>query len=186
MAFRPCPFGPFWYVLPAFPVVLCGSVLSSPACEHLRPLPPIAVCYFITLKINFSYFYFWNTFWLTKSCKNSTKNSCIPFIQLPHILTKLHKVGSWHRCPATIILLGGPKSASGFLGKNKRHIFHFHQELDWTKYSLFCCSTAFCHFSGNFVIPSSQNFLSLWAKNCSRCLLQSSRELNFFSIKRIL
>ena len=26
-------------------------------------------------------------------------------------------------------LLGGPKIAFGFLSKNKRHIFHFHQEL---------------------------------------------------------
>ena len=32
-----------------------------------------------------------------------------------------------------------------------------------------------CHFLGNFIIPSSQNFLSFWAKNCSRWLLQSSR-----------
>ena len=68
------------------------------------------------------------------------------------------------------------------LSKNKRHIFHFHQELYWTTYSLFC-STTFCHFSGNFIIPSSQNFLSFWAKNCSRCLLQSSRELKCFPIR---
>ena len=46
-------------------------------------------------------------------------------------------------------------------------------------YSLFRSST-FCHFSGNFTIPPSQNFLSCWAKNCFRCLLQSSRELRFF------
>ena len=45
--------------------------------------------------------------------------------------------------------------------------------------SLFRSST-FCHFSGNFTIPPSQNFLSCWAKNCFRCLLQSSRELRFF------
>ena len=69
-----------------------------------------------------------------------------------------------------------------FLSKNKRYTFHFHvktEELYWTMYSPFC-STTFCHFSGNFIIPSSQNFLSFWAKNCSRCLLQSSRKLNFF------
>ena len=30
---------------------------------------------------------------------------------------------------------------------------------------------------------TSQNFLSLWAKNCSSCLLQSSRELKFFLLK---
>ena len=61
--------------------------------------------------------------------------------------------------------------------KIKKH-FHFHQELYWT-YSPFC-STTFCYFSGNFVIPPSLNFLSFWAKNCSRYLLQSSRELKFF------
>ena len=35
----------------------------------------------------------------------------------------------------------------------------------------------------NFVIPSSQNLLSFWAKNCSRCLLQSSREWKFFLLR---
>ena len=80
--------------------------------------------------------------------------------------------GPWHP-----ILLGWPKSAFGFLSKNKRHIFHFHQEL----YSPFC-STTFCHFSDNFIITSSQNFLSFWAKN-SRCLLQSSRELKCFPLR---
>ena len=69
-----------------------------------------------------------------------------------------------------------------FLSKNKRHIFHFHQELYWTTYALFC-STTFCHFSGNFIIPSSPEFLFFWAKNCSRWLLQSYRELKFFSLK---
>ena len=68
------------------------------------------------------------------------------------------------------------------LNKNKRHSFHFHQELYWTTYSPFW-STTFCHFSGNFIIPSSQNFLSFWAKNWSRYLLQSSRELKFFPLR---
>ena len=49
-------------------------------------------------------------------------------------------------------------------------------------YSPFCYTT-FCHFSGSFIIPSPQNFLSFWAKNCSRCLLQSSRELTFFPLR---
>ena len=79
-------------------------------------------------------------------------------------------------------LLGGPKSAFSFLSKNKRHIFHFHQELYWTMYSPFC-STTFCHFSGNLIIPSSQNFLSFWAKKYSRYLLQFSRELKFFPLR---
>ena len=34
-------------------------------------------------------------------------------------------------------------------------------------------------FWDNFKIPSVQNLLSFWANNCSRCLLQSSRKLNF-------
>ena len=78
--------------------------------------------------------------------------------------------------------IGLAKKCLWFLSKNKRHIFHFHQELYWTTYSPFC-SITFCHFSGNFTIPSSQNFLSFWAKNCSRCLLQSCRELKFFPLR---
>ena len=80
------------------------------------------------------------------------------------------------------VLLGGPRSAFGFLSKNKRHSFHFHQELYGTTYSPFC-STTFCHFSGNLIIPSSQNVLSFWATNCSRCFLQSSRELKFSPLR---
>ena len=59
----------------------------------------------------------------------------------------------------------GTKNFLWFLGENRRHIFHFHQGLYWTIYSPFC-STTFCHFSGNFIILSSQNFLSFWTKNC--------------------
>ena len=80
------------------------------------------------------------------------------------------------------VRIGLAKKFLWFLRKNKRHIFHSHQELYWTTYSPFC-STTFCHFSGNFIIPSSQNFLSFWAKNCSRCLLQYSRELKFFPLR---
>ena len=82
----------------------------------------------------------------------------------------------------THIHTGLAKKFLQFLSKNKSRIFHFHQELYWTMYSPFC-STTFCHFSGNFIIPSSQNFLSFWAKNCSRCLLQSSKELKFFPLR---
>ena len=32
------------------------------------------------------------------------------------------------------------------------------------------CSATFCHFPGNFIIPSSQDLLSFWANSCSRCL----------------
>ena len=42
------------------------------------------------------------------------------------------------------------------------------------------CSPIFCHLSGNFIIPTSEKFLSFWAKNWSQCLLQSSRELKYF------
>ena len=71
-----------------------------------------------------------------------------------------------------------------FSSKNKWNVFHFHKELYWTTCSPFC-SISSCHFSGNFIIPSSQNVLSFWAKNCSRCLLQSSRELKFSPLKEI-
>ena len=72
--------------------------------------------------------------------------------------------------------IGLPKTVPSFsLSKNKRY---FHQKLYRTMFSLFC-STAFWHFSGNFIIASSQNFLSFWTKNYSRCLLQSSMELDF-------
>ena len=82
----------------------------------------------------------------------------------------------------TYILFGLVKNFLQLLSKNKRHIFQLHQELYWTTYPL-VCSTTFCHFSGNFIIPSSQNFVSFWAKNCSRCLLESFRELKFFPLK---
>ena len=81
-----------------------------------------------------------------------------------------------------IVYIGWAKKSLWFLSKNKRHIFHFHQERYWTTCSPFC-SAAFCHFSGNFVIPSYQNFLSFWAKNCSRRFLQSSRELKIFLLR---
>ena len=55
-------------------------------------------------------------------------------------------------------VLGWPRSSFGFfISKNKRHIFHFHQELHSTTYSLFCFTTL-CQFSVNFIIPSFQNF----------------------------
>ena len=33
--------------------------------------------------------------------------------------------------------------------------------------------------------PSFQNFVSFWVKNSSRCLLQSSRDLKYFSLKEL-
>ena len=85
-----------------------------------------------------------------------------------------------------IFALHWQKNCFRFLSKHRRYIFHFHQELYWTMYSLFCPST-FHHFSCNFIIPSSWNFLSFWARNYSRCLLQSfGGGTEIFSIKRIL
>ena len=54
-------------------------------------------------------------------------------------------------------LIGLAKRCLQFLSKNKRHIFHFHQELYRTTCSPFCFTT-FCHFSGTFIIPSSKTF----------------------------
>ena len=48
-------------------------------------------------------------------------------------------------------------------------------------YSLFCFTT-FCHFSGNFLIPSSQNLLYFCTKNCSSYLLHSSMEMKFLPL----
>ena len=89
----------------------------------------------------------------------------------------------WTRAWGVPILLAWPKSSFSFKSKNKRRIFYFHQELYRTVYSLFR-STTFCHFPGNFIIPFSQNLLFYFlTKNCSRCLLQSSREKKFFPLR---
>ena len=79
----------------------------------------------------------------------------------------------------------GQKVPSVFYVKIKDTFFHFRQELYWTTY-LLLCSTTFCHFSGNFLIPSSQNFWSSWTKNCSKCLLPSSRKLKFFPLRNFV
>ena len=58
--------------------------------------------------------------------------------------------------------IGLAKRFLQFLGKNKRHIFYFHQELYWTMYSPFG-STTFWHFSDNFlnsIFPKLFIFLS--------------------------
>ena len=68
-------------------------------------------------------------------------------------------------------LLGWPKSSFSFLSKNKRHIFYLHQELSFL-FFFFLPRTLFNNvftvlfhyllpfFSGNFIIPSSQNIVS--------------------------
>ena len=77
--------------------------------------------------------------------------------------------------------IGLAKKFLWFLSKNKT-FFVFIKNFIWTAYLPFC-STTFCHFSDNFIIPSPQNFLPFWGKNCSSCLLQFSRELNFFPLR---
>ena len=53
-----------------------------------------------------------------------------------------------------LICIGLAKTFLQFLGKNKRHIFHFHQELYWTTYSLLCSTAA--------AATSLQSCLTLW------------------------
>ena len=55
------------------------------------------------------------------------------------------------------------KVPSVFKQNYQTNFFHFHQELYWTMYSPFW-STTFCHFGGNVIILSFQNFLSFWEK----------------------
>ena len=72
-----------------------------------------------------------------------------------------------------------------FLSKNKRHKFTFYQELYETTYSPFC-STTFCRFSDNFIIPTSQNILSFLSKELFQVPSTVFQGIEFFSIKRIL
>ena len=92
----------------------------------------------------------------------------------------------WHKTyrlgGAAARLLWAGQKVPCFSSKNKRHIFHFHQELNWPTYSPFCSAT-FCHFPGNFRIPSFQDIWSFWAKNYSRFVLQSSRELKYSALR---
>ena len=70
------------------------------------------------------------------------------------------------------------KKSLWFSSKNKRQ-FSFSPGTLLNK----LCSINSGHFSGYFIISSSQNFLSFWAKNSSRCLLQSSKELKYFPLR---
>ena len=40
-------------------------------------------------------------------------------------------------------------------------------------------------FSGSFITLYSQSILSFWAKNCSMCVLESSRELKFLPLREL-
>ena len=75
--------------------------------------------------------------------------------------------------------IGLAKRFLQFLSKNKRHIFHFHQELYWKPYSPFC-STTFCRFPGNFIIPSSQNFYLFEQRTVPGAFYSIPGNWNFF------
>ena len=65
-----------------------------------------------------------------------------------------------------------------------RHIFHFHQEFYWATNVftvLFHYLLPFFRQFHNFILPKL--FLSFWAKNCSKCLVQSSREWKIFPLR---
>ena len=65
----------------------------------------------------------------------------------------------------------------------KSPFFHFHQGLYWTTYSPFC-PTTFCHFSGNLIIPSFQNFFYQFKqKTIPGILFQSSRKWKIFPLR---
>ena len=71
-----------------------------------------------------------------------------------------------------------------FLSKNKRHLFHFHQELCSVD-SLFC-STAFCDFLGNFVTPSFQKLFIFLRKELFQAPFTVLEGTEIFPTKRIL
>ena len=70
------------------------------------------------------------------------------------------------------------KTSFSFLSKNKRSIFHFHQELYWT-YSLFCFTT-FSHFSGIYIILSSPNFFIFLNKKLFQVSFTVFQKTEFF------
>ena len=113
---------------------------------------------------------------LAPVCFLSRVFTCFSFFQSPAYSLRLLN----HLLPHYYYLLGWPKSAFSFLSKNKRLIFtkNFIEQRIHPFVPL-----PSVIFSGNFIIPSSQNFLSFWAKNCSRCLLWSSRVLKFFPLR---
>ena len=87
---------------------------------------------------------------------------------------------SWIVCWLSLVPKSGWPKSSLFLSKNKRHSFHFHQELYWTTCSPLC-STVFCHFSGNFIIPSSPSFLSF--RTVPGALYSLPGNWNFFPLR---
>ena len=86
----------------------------------------------------------------------------------------------WYLCLILVSLFGLgiclAKKCLWFLSKNKRHIFHFHQEHYWTTRSPFVpLLLSFSRQLHNSIFPKL--FFFFWAKSCSRCLLNSTREL---------
>ena len=102
-----------------------------------------------------------------------------------------HHLGTSWKCSISCLIpeqnlyfIGWPKTSFGFKVKTEGTLFSFHQELYWTTYSITqSYSTTSCHFSGNFIIPSSQDLLSFLGDAFYRCLLQSSRELKFLPLR---
>ena len=87
-------------------------------------------------------------------------------------------------------VFGGPAwhgSASELhkpLCHNKAVIHEGHWELYWGTYSSFCYTT-FSHFSGNFIIPSSQSFFFFLSKELFQVLYTVFQGIEIFSVKRI-
>ena len=77
-----------------------------------------------------------------------------------------------------------PGKSLCFLSKNKRHLFHFHQEF-CSMYSLFC-STTFCDFLGNFVTPSFQKLFIFLRKELFQAPFTVLEGTEIFPTKRIL
>ena len=84
----------------------------------------------------------------------------------------------------------GQNDSSVFKVKIKRHTFHFHQEFYFHHFIIFIkigIFTVLFHYILLFFRQLHNSIfsklLSFWAKNCSRYLLQSSREWKFFPLR---
>ena len=81
--------------------------------------------------------------------------------------------------PTICLLLGWPKSSFGFKVQVRDTFFIFTKNfIEQHIHRLF--PLLFCHFPGNFIISSSQNLLSFWAKNCFKCVYGLPGNWNFF------
>ena len=86
-------------------------------------------------------------------------------------------------CPFLVALHGMAHSFAELhkpICHNKAVIHEGHWELNWRTYSSFCCAT-FSHFSGNFIIPSSESYFFFLSKGA----FYSLQGIEIFSIKII-